>query len=57
MILLYLDPGSGSMLIQLIIAAVAGAGIAVVVGWKRIKGLFAKKEKIETIDEEENDQP
>ena len=39
----YLDPGSGSMLIQIIIAAVLGAGVAVRVFWKNIKAFFTGK--------------
>jgi len=37
MLLLYLDPGSGSFLIQLLIASLAGAGIAIAISWGRIK--------------------
>ena len=37
---LYLDPGSGSMLIQIIIAAVLGTGVAIRVFWKNIKDFF-----------------
>jgi hypothetical protein len=40
----YLDPGSGSILIQLLVAAALGAAFAVKVYWKKIKGLFGKKE-------------
>ncbi len=36
----YLDPGSGSFLIQLLIAGLVGAGFIVKVYWKKIKGLF-----------------
>jgi hypothetical protein len=36
----YLDPGSGSFLIQLLIAGLVGAGFLVKVYWKKIKGLF-----------------
>ncbi len=39
----YLDPGSGSMLIQIIIAAVLGAGVALRVFWKNIKAFFTGK--------------
>jgi hypothetical protein len=34
---LYLDPGSGSILIQMIIAAILGAGVLVRSQWSRIK--------------------
>ena len=39
---LYLDPGSGSMIIQMVIAAVLGLGVATRVFWKNIKGWFTK---------------
>jgi len=57
MILLYLDPGSGSFLIQLLIAAFAGAGIATVAGWTKIKRLFGKNRNVETDYNEDNEQP
>jgi hypothetical protein len=38
----YLDPGSGSILLQLVIAAALGAAFAVKVYWKKIKGAFSK---------------
>ena len=53
----YLDPGSGSILIQLLIAAGAGALFAVKIYWKKIKGLFNKnKEEAPDflIDDDEN---
>ena len=57
MILLYLDPGSGSFLIQLLIAALAGAGIAIGANWAKIKRLVNKnKKKTETDDEEDDEQ-
>ena len=54
MILLYLDPGSGSFLIQLLIAGIAGAGIAVAISWGRIKRLFKRNKQVD-IDKDEND--
>jgi len=47
MILLYLDPGSGSFLIQLLIAGLAGAGIAIAVSWAKIKRLFKKNKPMD----------
>ncbi len=38
----YLDPGSGSFIIQLLIAGLVGAGFLVRVYWKKIKGLFSR---------------
>ena len=57
MFLLYLDPGSGSFLIQLLIAGLAGLGLAIAVSWQRIKRLFSKKKKAETDEDEDDDQP
>jgi hypothetical protein len=41
--LLYLDPGSGSFLIQLLLAAALGAGVAVRMYWVKIKSFFKGK--------------
>ncbi len=38
--LAYLDPGSGSILIQLIIASLVGVGFLVRRSWSRITGFF-----------------
>ncbi len=40
---LYLDPSSGSMIIQMVIAAVLGLGVVVRVFWKNIKAFFTGK--------------
>jgi hypothetical protein len=40
----YLDPGSGSFLIQLLIAGIVGAGFLIKVYWKKVKGLFVRSE-------------
>ena len=46
---LYLDPGSGSFLIQLLLAALLGGAFAIKIYWKKIKALFSgKKEEIPT---------
>lgn len=39
----YLDPGSGSMIIQLAIAAILGLGVLIRSQWSRIKKLFGGK--------------
>lgn len=43
MILLYLDPGSGSFLLQLLIASLAGLGIAIGSQWAKIKRFLGRK--------------
>jgi hypothetical protein len=51
----YLDPGSGSILLQLLVAAALGAAFAVKVYWKKIKAAFGKKgvESEQTLPENE----
>ena len=48
--LAYIDPGTGSFLIQGIIAAVIGAGLAVKMFWHRIKSVFTGKSTAEDDD-------
>ena len=50
--LVYLDPGSGSFLIQLLIAAALGLGIALRASWGRIKGWFGAKPKADEDDDD-----
>ncbi len=49
---MYLDPGSGSFLLSILIAAIAGAGIYVATYWRKVKGfftrVFSKKQEIKT---------
>lgn len=48
----YLDPGSGSFLIQLAIAALLGLAVAIRASWGTIKGWFGIKSKPKDDDEE-----
>ncbi len=41
----YLDAGSGSYLIQIIIASLAGFGYLIKLNWKKLKNIFTQKEK------------
>jgi hypothetical protein len=50
--LAYLDPGSGSFLIQLAIAALLGLGVAFRASWSKIKGWFGVKPKPDEEDDE-----
>jgi len=52
----YLDPGSGSYLLQLLVAAVLGAGLAVRMYWGRIKTIFGRKNPDE-LTENPTDKP
>ena len=49
----YLDPGSGSFLIQLLIAALLGLGVAVRASWSKIKGWFGVKPNKADDDDDE----
>ena len=51
--LAYLDPGSGSFLIQLLIAALLGAGIALRAYWSKVKKLFGIETPVDEDDEDE----
>jgi len=38
----YIDPGTGSLIIQMLLAVLVGAGFAVKIFWTRIKSFFSK---------------
>ncbi len=48
----YIDPGTGSFVIQGIIAAVVGAGFAIKVFWHKIVSTFTGKSPAENDDDE-----
>ncbi len=56
-ILFYLDPGTGSLVIQLLLGALLGIGLAVRIFWKRIKVLFNKKPEADAAPQTEEDDP
>ena len=52
---LYIDPGSGSYLIQVVVAALLGAAFWIKMSWQRIKAFFTgDKFKSEEKKEEQN---
>jgi hypothetical protein len=46
----YLDPGSGSFIIQIAIAVLLGLGVALRASWGKIKTFFGAKPKSEEDD-------
>lgn len=48
----YLDPGTGSLIIQAVVGAVLGVGVLVKAFWGRIIGLFGKSKK--EVDSDDN---
>ena len=53
---LYLDPGSGSFLLQLLIAGLLGLGIALRASWGKIRKMFSKGKEKDNISEDDNDE-
>jgi hypothetical protein len=52
----YLDPGSGSLLIQLLITALVGVGFFLRSRWEKVKNFFGvKSSQIEKDDIEDGD--
>jgi hypothetical protein len=41
---MYLDPGFGSMILQIVLAGLLGIGVFLRIFWKRITGIFRKNE-------------
>ncbi len=41
----YLDPGAGSMIVQIVIAVVVGLAATTKVYWRRITALFGRRSK------------
>ena len=39
----YLDPGAGSMLLQVLLGGLAGVGVLAKLYWRRIRDLFARR--------------
>ena len=52
----YLDPAGGGLIVQIVLASVMGAGVAIGVFWKNIKAFFTgKKAADQEIDPTEID--
>jgi hypothetical protein len=49
----YLDPGSGSYLIQILVAAVAGGGLILKSQWQKIRNIFYKEKGKENNKDDE----
>lgn len=60
--MMYLDPGSGSFLIQILLAGLLGIGVAVRIYWKKIVSFFKRgkgegiQEELDALDEYGGDQ-
>ena len=47
----YLDPGTGSMLLQVILGGIAAIGVAIKLYWHKLRAAFGMAKKKETEDE------
>lgn len=47
---MYIDPGTGSVLLQVILAAVLGLGVFVKIFWNKIRALFNANKEPANID-------
>ncbi len=47
----YLDPGTGSMLLQVILGGIAALGVAIKLYWHKLRAAFGMARKKETEDE------
>jgi hypothetical protein len=52
----YLDPGSGSFIIQILIAVLLGLGVALRASWSKIRTYFGAKPKADEDDDSDNAQ-
>jgi len=47
----YLDPGTGSMLLQVVLGGIAAVGVAIKLYWHKLRAAFGMARKEETEDE------
>ena len=47
----YLDPGTGSMLLQVILGGIAAVGVAIKLYWHKLRAAFGMAKKEEAEDE------
>ncbi|UCF35353.1 MAG: hypothetical protein JSU96_10895 [Acidobacteriota bacterium] len=50
----YVDPGTGSFMLQIIVAGIAAASFSLKLFWGRIKSFFSKGSAAEKIDEQDD---
>ena len=46
----YIDPGAGSMIVQVVIGVIAGSAMAIKIFWKKIKRFFLRFRKTKTTE-------
>lgn len=53
---MYLDPGSGSLIIQILIAGLLGAGLALRGYWSKLFSFFKRSDTDKTVANESHDE-
>lgn len=51
---MYLDPGTGSVVLQVVLAALLGLGVFIKLFWQKITAIFRKKDS-SSLDTEEQE--
>ena len=51
----YIDPGSGSFFVQMLLAGLLGAGMAIKTYWHRIKAFFSGNKESAPAEDESDD--
>ncbi len=51
----YIDPGTGSYILQIVIAGIAAGAFAIKMFWRRIRALFSSNKTQEDSDQELNE--
>ena len=52
----YIDPGSGSFIIQMLVGAALGASLAIKVFWRRLVSFFTGRKNDDTEEEQQSSQ-
>ncbi len=55
-ILAYLDPGTGSILLQVVLASLLAIAVGFRIFWRKIKGIFRKDTALEDPEAENDDE-
>jgi len=55
-VLAYLDPGTGSMILQVVLASLLAVAVAFRIFWRKIKSIFRKETTVEDSEAENDDE-
>lgn len=55
--LVYLDAGTGSLIVSAIVAGAAGVGVLLRLGWRRIVGFFSPRQRAEQAEAQDRPVP